>query len=151
VPPVVAGVADRLRDVIEEILVGADDDWARRVVDEELAAADASGDPTASGLLIEALFKVLGAWLVGIRERDRAKVEAAVHWASAHRGHASAGQVAVLADVLIAGRGEAFDTNEASRLLDRGLLPAMIHLAAGAVASTGAGDSEWLRPFDPDL
>lgn len=86
--------------------------------------------------MIEALFKALGAWLVGIRERDRAMVEAAVHWASAHRGHVSAEQVAVLADVLTAGRGEAFDTNEAARLLDRGLLPAMIHLAAGAVAST---------------
>jgi hypothetical protein len=149
-PGIVAGVADRLRDVIEEILVGADDDWARQVVDGELAAADASGDPAASGLLIEALFKVLGAWLVGIRERDRAMVEAAVRWAWAHSGSASAEGVAVLADVLIAGRGEGFDTNEASRLLDRGLLPAMIHLAAGAVASAGAGDSEWLRSLDPD-
>lgn len=137
--------------MIEEILVGADDDWARRVVDGELAAADASGDPAASGLLIEALFKVLEAWLVGIRERDRAMVEEAVHWSSAHRGHGSAEQVAVLADVLFAGQGEDFDTNEASRLLDRRLLPAMIHLAAGAVASVGAGHSEWLRSLDPSL
>jgi hypothetical protein len=150
-PHVVAGVAERLRDVIEEILVGADDDWARQVVDEELAAADASGDPAASGLLIEALFKVLDAWLVGIRERDRAVVEGAARWASAHRGPTSAEQVAVLADVLLQGSGREFDTNEAARLLDRSLLPAMVHLSAGAVGTAGGGDSAWLQSFDPDL
>jgi hypothetical protein len=142
-------VADRLRDVIEEILVGADDDWAHRVVDEELAAADANGDPAASGLLIEALFKVLDAWLVGIREQDRAVVEGAARWASAHRGPTSAEQVAVLADVLLQGSGRDFDTNEAARRLDRGLLPAMVHLAAGAVGAAGGGDSAWLQSFDP--
>jgi hypothetical protein len=147
-PRVVAEVADRLRDVIEEILVGADDDWARQVVDEELAAADSSGDPAASGLLIDALFKVLDAWLVGIREQDRAVVERAVRWAWAHRSPASAEQVAVLADVLLQGSGREFDTNEA-RLLDRGLLPAMVHLAAGAVGAAGHGDSAWLQSFDP--
>jgi hypothetical protein len=149
-PPVVAGVADRLRDVIEEVLAGAEDEWARQVVDEELAAADASDDPAASGLLIEALFTVLEAWLVGMREQDRAVVEDAVRWAGAHRGQASAEQVAVLAEVLLRGRGQEFDTSEASRLLDRGMVPAMIHLAAGAVGTAGAGDSGWLRSFDPD-
>jgi hypothetical protein len=148
-PRIVVEVADRLRDVIEEILVGADDDWARQVVDGELAAADASGDPATSGLLIEALFKVLNAWLVGIREQDRAVVERAVRWASAHRGPTSAEQVAVLADVLRQGSGQEFDTNEAARLLDRGLLPAMVHLAAGAVRAAGGGDSAWLSSFDP--
>lgn len=148
-PRIVAEVADRLRDVIEEILVGADDDWARQVVDRELAAADASGDPAASGLLIEALFKVLDTWLVGIREQDRGVVERAVRWASAHRRPASAEQVAILADVLLQGSGREFDTNEAARLLDRGLLPAMVHLAAGAVEAAGGGDSAWLRSFDP--
>ncbi|HEY6795175.1 MAG TPA: hypothetical protein VI248_10905 [Kineosporiaceae bacterium] len=149
-PRIVAEVADRLRDVIEEILVGADDDWARLVVDGELAAADASGDPAASGLLIEALFKVLNAWLVGIREQGRAVVEGVVRWAWAHRGPTSAEQVAVLADVLLQGGGREFDANEAARLLGRGLLPAMVHLAAGAVGTTGGGDSAWLQSFDPD-
>lgn len=119
------------------------------MVDGELAAVDASGDPAASGLLIEALFKVLNAWLVGIREQDRAVVEAAARWALAHRGLTSADHVAVLADVLLQGSGRELDTNAASRLLDLGLLPAMIHLAAGAVGAAGGGASAWLQSFDP--
>jgi hypothetical protein len=107
-------------------------------------------DESAEELGISLSFAVLVGWFGALRAEfdGPALVEDALHWVRSNLDLEAAGR-AERAAVLLAHSGDGTDADlELVETLDVDVLPALIWLTAGVVASHGGGDPAWLRRYE---
>lgn len=114
--------------------------------DESIALEDESAEE----LGINLSFAVLVGWFAGLRAAfdGPALVEDALHWVRSNLDSEAAGR-AERAAVFLANSGDSTDADlELLETLDVDVLPALIWLTSGLVASHGGGDPAWLRQYE---
>jgi hypothetical protein len=143
--------ADALRAAISTILAERRAELAHEVIASMLSIPqdeDDDDEVSALGLVVPMVFGVLAAWLSGARA-DGLPSGPVLEWISRGLGGESAQEAQLISGFI----GSPFAPNptveEAFDKLGPGLLPAMLNLAAGVVATAGNGDPDWLQRYDP--
>lgn len=142
----IASVANSLERMVEETLLNdGDEQPALRFVESLLNSLEGAEN---GGAAVPLVFACLMRWLVGAREHG-INSAAAVTWVN-DRLEEDAAAAALRASGLL-GYPYAPDltVSELHDQLGPVAIAAMIWLAAGAVATAGDGDPQWIRQFDP--
>ena len=146
---------EELRDVVGETVAERDPFAAREYFDavvESVRQGAAEGADDAD-LPLDVTLMLLTDWLRGIREAHPHVEPApgALAWIGAELG-AEAAQLARLAGRMLGAADPGGASMEA--LFEEqpdDVVPALVWLVAGAVATLGEGDPEWLRQFDAEI
>jgi hypothetical protein len=141
--------ADGLREVVAQVLHDGSIDAGLRLVE----ALDDADDADAAGLAASTMVAVMLAWLTGARDQMGQPATAATQaldWIREHLSAEVADDALVLAGVLGHPRSPDLTVAEAFERAGEDLVPLLLWLVCGVVATAGEGDVNWLIQFDPD-
>ena len=93
-------------------------------------------------------FAVLAGWLAGAREHG-IDAEAAIDWIERHLDEEAGAAAHELGSLIGHTTAPDLSVEDAEERLGPVLIPALVWLAAGVVATAGGGNAHWLRRFDP--
>jgi hypothetical protein len=138
-----------LREVVAQVLRDDGPDAGLRLVE----SLDDAEDADAAGLAASTMVAVMLAWLAGAREQaDRPATTAtrAVDWVREHLGGQVADDLLLLAGVLGHPRSPDLTAAQVFERAGGDLVPALLWLVCGIVATAGDGEVAWLAQFDLD-
>ncbi len=153
-------LSDQVAGVVELIVDGNIDPEAPRDILNRLFSGDVEISEENLDLIGSLMFGIPLGWLLGAKEAGVAEPEldAAVAWTNDNVGDIhNVGPASVLAAAIWGTSEGSFEEHlgtltptveDVVELLGDDLVPAMIWLCAGLVATIGAGDIAWLRQFD---
>jgi len=149
-------LADQLEAAVQETLTQQSPEPARlladHIIDGDLEILDSDEHDDEEGAPgISIAFAILAAWTSSAREElDTADLaDTVLNWLTTHLGESIAALTRRAAGIIGAPDAPDLTVDQLADELGPDFIPAMLWLATGLVAEHGAGDTAWLRRYDP--
>lgn len=128
-------------------------DLAIRIIDTDIALAEAGENDPDGSLGLTTAFAVVARWLAGLRDErpEEPVADECLGWVGTALGPECAAASTKVAGLLGAERHAERTVQEIADELRAEFIPAMVWLTAGAVAIYGEGDVGWLQRYERDV